>query len=686
MNDNGHAPKLPSDADQPGQNPTDETALDETALDDTALGAALGDAIGQRVEALYVPPPVASIADRAAARTKARDIRRTTGTLAASMILLVGGIVGWNAISDQDGDQSELATTEIEGSPASPDVDDVLPSETVSEPGEPSPSSDREFETITPERLSTGPVLDWVEIESGIEDVGNLDSLPDGRILARSFAEDGETLLVSDNGLDWSSVSTPPGIFLNFVDVSGERWLASGSVGEDFDDIHVFISDDEGASWTPLAVDFSVGEPRTAPFLIDRSYLSAALVSGERVVLVSQTFTEVDIVGLLTSRGYVDGGADILGWGWGEGTITAEIGDPFQPETLELTYEELGLTEAEIKILEELNGPNDKVRIFAGDETGLELVEEFLGGGGTGYSSGSGFAVTLFGENGTTLLTSVDGLTWAESQLDSFFDVVGGVDGSIWSGGFENGSYELQRSGNGGPSTTVTTLPGIQPNGRLSVGPAGIATTVSPSGGSAAFDEPGEFELPAGVVEKDGFELRYNEPVGGITLYDVAAGAPVYVFGPETLEGEAAPEGVREVEGDSESEFGIIFVDPDTGEDLVAFTMEDLSEVLDLGPGAGVETALEPDEAPFGLPESWVGWSADGTAWGWERVEDAFGAVGNNSWVEIAVGDGFVIARVEEFDESFESAAIEDGGSSSSGSVTAISEGHEQRWFIATVD
>ena len=114
--------------------------------------------------------------------------------------------------------------------------------------------------------------------------------------------------------------------------------------------------------------------------------------------------------------------------------------------------------------------------------------------------------------------------------------------------------------------------------------------------------------------------------------------------------------------------------------------MEDLSEVLDLGPDAGAETALEPDEAPFGLPESWVGWSADGTAWGWERVEDAFGAVGNNSWVEIAVGDGFVIARVEEFDESFESAAIEDGGSSSSGSVTATSEGHEPRWFIATVD
>ena len=77
---------------------------------------------------------------------------------------------------------------------------------------------------------------------------------------------------------------------------------------------------------------------------------------------------------------------------------------------------------------------------------------------------------------------------------------------------------------------------------------------------------------------------------------------------------------------------------------------------------------------------STIGWSADGTSWGWQSVEDAFG-VGPDAWVELAVGDGFVLARVEVFEtfaeEDFDS---ETGVTTSSGSSSAISA---PRWFIA---
>ena len=637
----------------------DTPNLDPT--DDAALGAALGDAIGQRVEAGYLPPPVASIAERAAARTRARNARRTTGTLAASMVLLVGGIVGWNAITDRDEDGADVAAVEQVGDPvvATPNSDPA-----TSELVEPGPPADVELETVTPADLSTGPLLDWVEVEVGVADIGRLESLPDGRILAHSFGADGNRLWVTDNGVDWVPVPTPPGIFPEYVDIAGDRWLVSGSTEDTFGDPQVFISDDEGSSWQQLTTNFSNPEPPVASFLIDRTYLSSAMISGDRVVLVSQTYTEVDIEGLLISKGYIDDDEELIGWGWGSGTVTADVGDPFEPETLELSYDELGLTPAEIQSLEDVDEPDtDTVRIFAGDDTGFDLVQEFAGSGGTSYSSGSGFAVTLFGQEGSTLLTSPDGITWAQRGLDGFFDVVGGGDGTLWSGAFGNGAYELQRSTSGEPFTTVTSLPGIQPNGRLALGMSGLATTVSLVGESMAFESLDEPPLPTGAVQKDGFELRYNEPLGGITLYDLAADEPVYVFGPETLEAETAPEGAREVDGPG-SEFGIIFVDPDTGEDLVAFTIEDLSPVLDAESGSGSEASTEPappNGGPFGPPEAWV---------------------------ELGVGDGFVLARVEEFevfDESFDGDVATEEGSSSNGSFTTRAQSQEPRWFIANV-
>ena len=56
-----------------------------------------------------------------------------------------------------------------------------------------------------------------------------------------------------------------------------------------------------------------------------------------------------------------------------------------------------------------------------------------------------------------------------------------------------------------------------------------------------------DFELSLQVT-KDGYELRYNEPAGGFTLWDSTRDAAVYVFDAENEQASMLPEGIRVVE------------------------------------------------------------------------------------------------------------------------------------------
>ena len=108
----------------------------------------------------------------------------------------------------------------------------------------------------------------------------------------------------------------------------------------------------------------------------------------------------------------------------------------------------------------------------------------------------------------------------------------------------------------------------------------------------------------------------------------------------------------------------IVFEDPDTGDDLVAFTDADLER-------AAAELPAEP--GPFEPPPTWIGWSTDGGAWGWQSVDDAFGidAGGTSPHVELAVGEDFVLALV----------LVASGGESQPSATPST----HARWFIAPV-
>ncbi|WP_419921505.1 hypothetical protein [Candidatus Poriferisodalis sp.] len=122
----------------------------------------------------------------------------------------------------------------------------------------------------------------------------------------------------------------------------------------------------------------------------------------------------------------------------------------------------------------------------------------------------------------------------------------------------------------------------------------------------------------------------------GITLWDAAANAPVYAWA-DAYSGNTPP-GVRESGADQA--FQITFEAPDTGEDLVTFSMGDLSIV------SGAMRYARFYGYRGSSERTWVGWSADGTGWNWQDAVDAFGLETQPGSVEIAVGRDFVIASV----------------------------------------
>ena len=198
-------------------------------------------------------------------------------------------------------------------------------------------------------------------------------------------------------------------------------------------------------------------------------------------------------------------------------------------------------------------------------------------------------------------------------------------------------------------------------------------------------------------MAKGGYELRYNEPEGGVTLWDLDAGAAVYVYEAADIMSEEPLQGVHAVSsGDG---LQVVFEDPETGADLVTFTAEDLASIF--------MPAVDGSAAPltsdgYEPPEMWVGWSADGTFWGWQPTAEAFGIDDGELWAEFAVGGDFVLARVQTIEVQVPEALGPDGepagiltiedpdafgsvGGQASNRLGGSVEPQPPRWFIARV-
>ena len=668
---------------------------EQGAADDLELGAAVGRALRDRSQTVWAPPPVSLIEERAAARARARVARRSLASIAASAVLIIGGVVAWNALGgdgagtvvvsaedpdaegrDAEGPDTAAADgTGATASSAAPSGEaggpqtDAEPDDAGTEEGSPGVEDDRttDPDEPTPEELSTGPVLQWTEIEIGFVDLFGIESVGDGRILARGWSdidptdnvEVAEAIMVTTNGTDWAVVPMPSGIIPDHIDISGDRWLVAGAeTGSDpFDGTlgRAFFSDDEGTTWTELVMDLPPDPALASPYVIEHLAVTSALVSEQNMVLVVTTRTNLDLYELLEGRELVPEGKSVVGWNSSRsGSIDVELADAgtmsgsitlFESgsssdavETMTLTYDELGMTDEERATFE---GPGfGRVLVYVSDGLTVEMAAEYEGWAWSGVATDEGFALKLTGPR-ERFITSPDGRVWSEQpSLENGSSAwMAAADGTIWHVGSDVlGTLSIRYGGLGEAPTTTATLEGLQPTGDLAVGPAGLITTAVPVSDAA---REMALSFPEGRVAKDGYELRYNEPEGGVTLWDIDANAAVYVFGPTDMMSEQPPQGVREID---DGGFGVVFEDPDTGADLVTFTDEDLTPIF--MPAEDGSTAPLTLEA-YAAPEIWAGWSADGSAWGWQLMADAFGMEDGEPWAEFAVGADFVLARVQ---------------------------------------
>ena len=565
-----------------------------------------------------------------------------------------------------------------------------------------SASNDAVAEALLPEDMSTGPILQWTEFDPAIDGPGTVFSIGDGRVVIRSETPTGASQLSStSNGTDWSTVQLPATLSPHTFDLAGARWAVAGWSHDDPSDVdfssRIYISDDQGGSWTEVTPQ--IDAPDLPEYAVARTWVDAVATSGAQVVALTSTHLDFDVEALFVDRGLIPAAAEVHGISFGGGQVDVWLHEessegashgqgPQRPSetALTFTFEELDLSAEQIAIMESpVSG--DSVRVYSGSGTELAEVLRLDGWGASVIGNDDGFVMLVQTDrHGVRRLTSLDGENWTTEMLDP--SSVSGwpgptaiaADGTVWVFSSDGAESHLTRWDADGADLTTTRLGRLNSAGVVSLGPAGLATLAFPSPPEPPAGARDSSGPPSGRVAKDGYELRYGEPDGGLSLWDVAADKAVYEFGPEVFESIEPPEGVREFEeGDV---FELTFEDPDTGDDLVTFTAEDLGAVFGVQMGS-------PDSP---VADIWVGWSADGADWGWQTVQDAFGLGDVAADVRLAVGEDFVIASVWAY-TTVELGSSATGGPDGTdklteGSVTwAIdsSAAAGPRWFIARV-
>ena len=758
------------------------TAADRPGSD-AAAGPATGlaDDLRRAVEARGASaaagpgPGVAAIADLAAARRRRRIAGRVLLAAAASVVVLAGAVAGWRMLGGEpggdvlvvaapadrdDGEQDEdAAASDAAGNTASAPTAaaPTASAPTVEAPTAAVPDSsaasveaagavDESPSSVSPQELSTGPALDWTEVQTGLWDLWGLQSLGDGRVLAYASRNEAqppqidaqERTVVTSDGVEWSEVVLPDGVTAYHVAVSGDVWVVAGFDRPSLRSTPVagaasraFVSKDGAATWTELEFDIAPGPAPVSPWVEHRTVVVSTLVSGQDIVLALRVSADLDVEGLVEARGLLPEDRSAAGWalsGWGfdddadDGEVTVfltgsalmeqaepattEAGDlaavlagsgeeggaraaPAPPEegdrasdvgaddpqagidgawsveedyasgfptgeTLQFSFEELGLTVEEQDAL--FGEPGSLLLVWSDGDTVGEPVEAPGTGdaiGMQGAATADGFVLHLVGLSQGSMLTSPDGRTWTEHPYDTF-GLYGAVvhRSSVWAAVDESSGTSLKRAALGDEPQTVARFEGLLTL-ELHAGPAGLAATAAPRPPTGATDGSDLGALMPDVrISRDGYELRYNDPPGGVTLWDLGAGEAVRVFEANELVGDEPVTGVRETA--DESGMWVTFIDPGTGEDLVTFEPEDFEAVFDaltsegiVAPG--VDVPLESGSGSVRQDEwdEWVGWSSDGLSWGWQTMTDAFGVGAGEAWLELGVGDDFVVAAVQ---------------------------------------
>ena len=159
---------------------------------------------------------------------------------------------------------SSDSTEVIVGSEPSDPVQTPTPE--IGTPEEAPPTAEPADEPVaTPTEAPDDTGLVWTEVglsdALGADETSTiqLESVGDGRVLAMSFVDRGmDSILVTENGREWTPITVPAGFLPWSVDIAGDRWLIQGWDSTlEAPYAQILFSDDQGANWTELPVDLS---------------------------------------------------------------------------------------------------------------------------------------------------------------------------------------------------------------------------------------------------------------------------------------------------------------------------------------------------------------------------------------------------------------------------------------------
>lgn len=522
-----------------------------TAEADEALGSALGAAIGARIDTSVHTPPVSLIAERAAARARARIVQRTMVGIAASITLLAGGLVTYNAFSR---DEASVIVAAESTDTIPPSADPAPPLNVDADQGaDQSAVEPLVFDEYDPAEL----------FGAGVGSVDGIETVGDGRVVARAHGEFGSALISTDNGRDWTQVQLPDGVSPDIVDVSGPRWLLTTLEFETF--ARIFYSDDEGANWTEVLLE-SLPAGATPPTLID------ALVSNEHLVVITKGAADRQgqdqhIMRLISQRDIVSDDAEIGGWALSGNTLCFFLADQFETGGLDACSDPAGgnastqdtdssqysfeLDESELAELNRYRAGRDQVQVYTSSGGPARRSAAHESWHTTAASDSEGFYIAMTTPTDDLLITSTDGIEWSETSIG------GEVDGAQmttrlgeWSvSAYRNGLSLQALRGLAGPGGSPITLPGMANLASVDVTPAATVAVAYPHA-----DDPDGSDQPTPRIgwspnrtdwswqtPAEAFRLSDSEASISVALGDGYVLAHVTSFVPvgDTLEAQA---------------------------------------------------------------------------------------------------------------------------------------------------